>query len=236
MLGRYTLLAEGCRGQLGSIDIQARFGSRIWNSTFTNWLKKLWEIPEQRHHAGTVLHTLCWPLGMFTGASGGGFLYHLEDNQVSLGLIIDLSYKNPYLSPYDEFQRWKTHPLVKEHLDGGTRLSYGARAITKGGYSALPKLAVPGAALIGDDAGFLNTLKIKGSQLLSVGMLGAEAVLNHSADQSGPKSRLERNSKTLVAEKRVRVATLDQLAQFGMVFGSAGPLSAKFFREVAIRS
>ena len=226
LLGRYTLLAEGCRGQLGK-QLISKHGLDQESGTqhYAIGLKELWEIPDKRHQAGTVLHTLCWPLGMFTGASGGGFLYHLEDNQVSLGLIIDLSYKNPYLSPYDEFQRWKTHPLVKEHLDGGTRLSYGARAIAKGGYSALPQLAVPGAALIGDDAGFLNTLKIKGSHTaIKSGMLGAEAVFEAiEADQSGTEIKIREKFEDCWLHEELRSSRNAGPAwhKFGMVFGSA---------------
>ena len=174
----YTLLAEGCRGNLGK-QLISKFdlAREVSPQHYAIGLKELWEIPESNHELGKVVHTLGWPLGLFGGTTGGGFLYHVEDNQLSLGLIVDLAYSNPYLSPFDEFQRWKTHPLIKKQLIDGRRISYGARAIVKGGYNSLPKLSVPGAALIGDNAGFLNTLKVKGSHTaIKSGMLGAESV------------------------------------------------------------
>ena len=175
---KFTLFAEGCRGHLGK-QLMAKFGLRENSGTqhYAIGIKELWDIDPAKHEPGRILHTLGWPLGRFAGTTGGSFLYHLDNNQVSLGLIVDLSYANPHLSPFDEMQRWKHHPLIAEQLEGGTRVSYGARAIVKGGLQALPKLAVPGAALIGDDAGFLNVLKVKGSHTaMKSGMLGAEAV------------------------------------------------------------
>lgn len=224
--GRYTLLAEGCRGHLGK-QLIAKHGldENTGTQHYAIGLKELWEIPETNHQAGTVLHTLGWPLGIFGRNSGGGFLYHLEGNQVSLGLIVDLSYENPYLSPYDEFQRWKTHPVIKAHLEGGTRLSYGARAIAKGGYSALPKLTVPGAALIGDDAGFLNTLKIKGSHTaIKSGMIGAEAVFEAiQANQSGTEVNIRARFEDswLHGELHSSRNAGPAWHKFGMFFGSA---------------
>ena len=175
---KYTLFAEGCRGHLGK-QLMAKFGLRENSGTqhYAIGLKELWDIDPAKHEPGRILHTLGWPLGRFAGTTGGSFLYHLDNNQVSLGLIVDLCYANPHLSPFDEMQRWKHHPLIAEQLEGGTRVSYGARAIVKGGLQALPKLTVPGAALVGDDAGFLNVLKVKGSHTaMKSGMLGAEAV------------------------------------------------------------
>ena len=157
----------------------AKFGLRGSSGTqhYAIGIKELWDIDPAKHQPGRILHTLGWPLGRLAGTTGGGFLYHLDGNQVSLGLIVDLCYANPHLSPFDEMQRWKHHPLIAGQLEGGTRVSYGARAIVKGGLQALPKLTVPGAALIGDDAGFLNVLKVKGSHTaMKSGMLGAEAV------------------------------------------------------------
>ena len=129
------------------------------------------------------MHSIGWPLNHLPGGTtGGSFLYHLPDNQVSLGLIVDLSYKNPHLSPFDEMQRWKHHPLIADVLEGAERVSYGARAISKGGLQALPKLTVPGALIAGDDAGFLNVLKIKGSHTaMKSGMLAAEAAFDELA-------------------------------------------------------
>ena len=175
---KYTLFAEGCRGHLGK-QLMAKFGLRDNSATqhYAIGIKELWDIDPAKHEPGRILHTLGWPLGRLAGTSGGSFLYHLDGNQVSLGLIVDLCYANPHLSPFDEMQRWKHHPLIANFLEGGTRVSYGARAIVKGGLQALPKLTVPGAALVGDDAGFLNVLKVKGSHTaMKSGMLGAEAV------------------------------------------------------------
>ncbi|MCY3641872.1 MAG: electron transfer flavoprotein-ubiquinone oxidoreductase, partial [Gammaproteobacteria bacterium] len=175
---KYTLFAEGCRGHLGK-QLMAKFGLGDNSGTqhYAIGIKELWDIDPAKHEPGRILHTLGWPLGRLAGTTGGSFLYHLDNNQVSLGLIVDLSYANPHLSPFDEMQRWKHHPLIADQLEGGTRVSYGARAIVKGGLQALPKLTVPGAALVGDDAGFLNVLKVKGSHTaMKSGMLGAEAV------------------------------------------------------------
>ena len=135
---------------------------------------------------------LGWPLGLVGGTTGGGFLYHLENNQVSLGLIVDLSYSNPYLSPFEEFQRWKHQPLIANTIKEGKRISYGARAIVKGGLPALPQLTVPGAALIGDDAGFLNVLKVKGSHTaMKSGMLAAESVVEAMKQGDGTELDLQ---------------------------------------------
>nr|MCS5575222.1 electron transfer flavoprotein-ubiquinone oxidoreductase [Pseudomonadales bacterium] len=138
----------------------------------------IWEIDPARHELGKVVHTIGYPLGHFPGgALGGSYLYHLEDNQVALGLIINLDYKNPHLSPFEEFQRWKHHKYISEYLEGGKRVAYGARAVVKGGHSALPKLTMPGGLLVGDDAGFLNNLKQKGTHTaMKSGMLAAETV------------------------------------------------------------
>ena len=174
---RYTMFAEGCRGHLGK-QVMAKYGLQRQSSTqhYAIGLKELWEIDPAQHQVGRVIHALGWPLGLTGHNTGGSFLYHLENNQVSLGLIVDLAYRNPHLSPFEEFQRWKQHPKIRQFLEGGKRISYGARAIVKGGLQALPKLTVPGALLIGDDAGFLNVLKVKGSHTaMKSGMLAAEA-------------------------------------------------------------
>lgn len=177
---KYTIFAEGCRGHLGKelihhFDLDRDCGTQH----YAIGLKELWQIPEQGHHAGRVLHTLGWPLDLFGGNTGGSFLYHLGENQISLGLIVDLAYRNPYLSPFEEFQRWKHHPLIANEIKDGQRISYGARAIVKGGLPALPRLSFPGGILIGDDAGFLNTLKVKGTHTaMKSGMIGAESVFD----------------------------------------------------------
>jgi len=175
---KYTLFAEGCRGHLGKQLIrQFDLDENCGPQHYAIGLKELWDIDPTKHVPGKVVHTVGWPLGHGPGATGGSFLYHLENNQVALGLIVDLSYSNPHLSPFDEFQRWKHHPLIAEVLEGGTRVSYGARAISKGGLQALPKTTLPGALLTGCDAGFLNVLKIKGSHTaMKSGMLAAETV------------------------------------------------------------
>jgi len=180
LLAKYTLLCEGCRGHLGKQLIE-KFGLARKTGTqhYAIGFKELWDADPALHVSGKVVHSVGWPLGHTTQATGGAYLYHLENNQIAVGLIVDLSYKNPYLNPFKEFQRFKHHPLIAEMLSGGKRVAYGARAIVKGGLNALPELSVPGALLAGDDAGFLNPLKIKGSHTaMKSGMLAAEAVFD----------------------------------------------------------
>ncbi|SVA67800.1 uncharacterized protein METZ01_LOCUS120654 [marine metagenome] len=176
---KYTLFAEGCRGHLGK-QLMEKFDLRKDADTqhYGIGFKEIWEIDPARHKLGKVVHTVGYPLGHFPGgALGGSYLYHLENNQVALGLIINLDYKNPHLSPFEEFQRWKHHKYISEYLEGGKRVAYGARAVVKGGHSALPKLTMPGGLLVGDDAGFLNNLKQKGTHTaMKSGMLAAETV------------------------------------------------------------
>ncbi|HEY1154472.1 MAG TPA: electron transfer flavoprotein-ubiquinone oxidoreductase [Pseudolabrys sp.] len=171
---KYTLFAEGARGNLGK-QLIARFKLDEGKEPqkFGLGLKELWEVAPERSRPGLVQHTMGWPLDNATG--GGSFLYHLDGNLVSVGFVVHLNYQNPYLSPFEEFQRFKTHPLVRDTFAGGKRLAYGARAITEGGYQSVPKLTFPGGALIGCDAGFVNVPRIKGSHnaMLS-GMLAAE--------------------------------------------------------------
>ncbi|MBN9050347.1 MAG: electron transfer flavoprotein-ubiquinone oxidoreductase [Rhizobiales bacterium] len=171
---KYTLFAEGARGNLGK-QLIARFKLDEGKEPqkFGIGLKELWEVAPERSRPGLVQHTMGWPLDNATG--GGSFLYHLDGNLVSVGFVVHLNYQNPYLSPFEEFQRFKTHPLVRDTFAGGKRLAYGARAITEGGYQSVPKLTFPGGALIGCDAGFVNVPRIKGSHnaMLS-GMLAAE--------------------------------------------------------------
>jgi electron-transferring-flavoprotein dehydrogenase len=184
---RYTVLAEGCRGHLGK-DVISRFAlDRESNPQhYGLGIKEIWQVDPAKFSNGHVLHTLGWPLSE-SGTTGGGFLYHLGDNQVCVGLITDLNYDNPWLSPFEEFQRLKHHPAVAKTLMGGKRLSYGARALTKGGLQSLPELAFPGGVLVGDDAGFLNFLKIKGTHTaMQSGMLAAEALAEAFAQQSAP--------------------------------------------------
>jgi len=173
---RYTIFAEGCRGHLGK-QLQEKFGLRDGRdpAVYGIGLKELWEIEPGRHRPGLVIHGAGWPLDNDT--YGGSWMYHLEGNQVSVGLVVGLGYANPYLSPFEEFQRFKTHPAIRPFLEGGRRLAYGARAINAGGLQALPRLVFPGGALVGDDAGFLNAARVKGSHAaIKSGMLAAEAV------------------------------------------------------------
>ncbi len=184
LIGKYTIFAEGCRGNLGKLLIK-KFDLDRGAATqhYAIGLKELWDLDPDKHVPGKVVHTVGWPLNHFGGGFSGGFLYHLENSQAVVGLIIDLGYKNPHLSPFDEFQRFKHHPRIAKFLAGGKRVSYGARAIVKGGLPALPKLVFPGGLLIGDDAGFLNMLKIKGSHTaIKSGMLAAEAVYDALAN------------------------------------------------------
>jgi len=174
--GKYTLFAEGSRGHLGK-QLMAKFDLNKGKDpqSYGIGIKELWEIDPAKHQPGLVIHTTGWPLDSKT--YGGSFLYHLENNQVMVGYVVGLNYENPYLSPYEEFQRYKTHPEIRSFLEGGKRISYGARAITAGGLQSLPKLVFPGGALIGCDAGFLNMSRIKGSHAaIKSGMLAAESV------------------------------------------------------------
>jgi electron-transferring-flavoprotein dehydrogenase len=173
--GKYTLFAEGCRGHLGrQLMERFRLGADADPQVYGIGLKELWEIDPKRHRPGLVVHSAGWPLD--AGTYGGSFLYHMADNLVSVGFVVGLAYANPYLNPYEEFQRYKTHPHIRPHLEAGKRVAYGARAITAGGLMSLPKLVFPGGALIGDEAGFLNASRIKGSHAaIKSGMLAAEA-------------------------------------------------------------
>ena len=172
---KYTFFAEGSRGHLGR-QLMSKYDLNKGRDpqTYGIGIKELWEIDPKMHKPGLVVHTAGWPLDAST--YGGSFLYHLENNQVAVGYVVGLSYSNPYLSPYEEFQRYKTHPEIRKFFEGGKRISYGARAITAGGLQALPKLTFPGGVLLGCDAGFLNASRIKGSHAaMKTGMLAAEA-------------------------------------------------------------
>ncbi|HLS85670.1 MAG TPA: electron transfer flavoprotein-ubiquinone oxidoreductase [Burkholderiales bacterium] len=176
--GKYTLFAEGCRGQLGR-QLEARYRLRegVDPQVYGIGLKELWDVRPEKHEAGLVMHTAGWPLDPDT--YGGSFLYHQENYQVAVGFVVGLGYSNPYLSPYEEFQRFKTHPAIRGVFEGGKRVAYGARAIVAGGLQSLPKLVFPGGALIGDNAGFLNASRIKGSHAaIKSGMLAADAALD----------------------------------------------------------
>jgi len=176
LLGKYTLFAEGARGHLGK-QLIARYKLDTGRDpqSYAIGIKELWEVDPAKARPGRVVHTAGWPMDNDT--YGGGFLYHLEGNKVTLGLVVGLDYTNPWLSPFEEMQRWKTHPAIRGQLEGGKRIAYGARAINAGGILSLPKVVFPGGALIGCDAGFLNSSRIKGSHAaMKTGMLCAEAV------------------------------------------------------------
>ncbi len=182
---KYTVFSEGCRGHLGKELIQ-RFDLDAGKQPqhYALGIKEIWQLTENSNElAGNVIHSTGWPLNE-TNTTGGGFLYYMEENQIAVGLITDLNYTNPYLSPFDEFQRFKHHPAIKKHLKGAQRVAYGARAITKGGLSSLPKQQFPGGLLIGCDAGTLNVAKIKGSHTaMKSGLLAAEAI-DHACSKS----------------------------------------------------
>jgi electron-transferring-flavoprotein dehydrogenase len=175
---RQTLFAEGCRGSLTKTLFE-RFSLRdgVDPQTYGIGIKELWEIEPDKHQQGSIVHTVGWPLD--AGTYGGSFLYHLEDHQVAVGFVIGLDYQNPYLSPFEEFQRFKTHPEIRPLFEGGRRIAYGARALNEGGFQAIPRLTFPGGLLIGCTAGFLNVPKIKGSHTaMKSGMVAAEAVFD----------------------------------------------------------
>jgi electron-transferring-flavoprotein dehydrogenase len=183
--GRYTLFAEGARGHLtkqlkAKFDLEANCEPQVYGLG----MKELWDIDPAKHKPGLVIHTQGWPL---TDAYGGGFLYHQANGQVALGFVVGLSYRNPHLFPFEEFQRWKQHPEIRKYLEGGKRVSYGARAINEGGWQSVPKLEFPGGALIGCSAGFVNVPRIKGTHTaMKSGMLAAESVFDAvTADRSG---------------------------------------------------
>ncbi len=176
--GKYTLLAEGARGSL-SKQIIARYAPIEGRApqTYGLGLKELWELPKEKHHSGMVMHSMGWPLDNHTG--GGSFIYHYGDRLAAVGFVVHLDYSNPYLSPFEEFQRFKTHPFIRPMLEGGRRIAYGARAITEGGFQAVPKLSFPGGALIGCAAGFVNVPRIKGSHnAILTGMMAADAAFD----------------------------------------------------------
>ena len=176
LAARETLFAEGCRGSLTKTLVE-RFHLRdgLDPQTYAIGIKELWEMTPSQHQPGLVVHTIGWPLD--SGTYGGSFLYHLEGGQVAVGLVIGLDYKNPYLSPFEEFQRFKTHPAIRPIFEGGRRIAYGARALNEGGFQSIPRLDFPGGALIGCAAGFVNVPKIKGSHTaMKSGMVAAETI------------------------------------------------------------
>ena len=189
LLGRQTVFAEGCHGSL-SKTLFERFGLRdgVDPQTYGIGIKELWEVDPAKHKQGQVIHTVGWPMDRAT--YGGSFVYHLEDNQVAIGFVVGLDYQNPHLSPFDEMQRFKTHPRIRPMLEGGRRVAYGARALNEGGFQSIPKLTFPGGLLIGDTAGFLNVPKIKGTHTaMKSGMVAAETI--HAALSGEASGSLE---------------------------------------------
>jgi electron-transferring-flavoprotein dehydrogenase len=189
---KYTLFAEGCRGHLGKQLIENfKLDEGKDPQHYGLGIKEIWEIPPEQHQEGLVVHGLGWPLDE-SNSTGGAFLYHAENNQVFLGLITDLNYSNPHVSPFEELQRWKHHPETKKYLDGGTRLTYGARALAKGGLNSLPKMHFPGGLLIGCDAGTMNSVKIKGNHTaMKSGMVAAETIVAALADRDSAPADLQ---------------------------------------------
>ena len=186
---KYTVFAEGCRGHLGK-ELISKFKLDAESSPqhYGLGFKEIWDIAPENHQEGLVVHTAGWPL--IEGTTGGGYLYHAENNQVFVGLIIDLNYSNPHLSPFDEFQRYKHHPKISQYLEGGKRVSYGARAMAKGGFNSLPKMTMPGALIVGCDAGTINFAKIKGNHTaMKSGMLAAEAIIDALISPEGLKEQ-----------------------------------------------
>ena len=226
LLGKYTIFAEGCHGSLGQ-QLMDKFDLRagVDPQHYGIGLKEIWEINPDKHDAGRVVHTLGWPLDQHT--EGGGFLYHASDKQVYLGLIVALNYRNPHLSPFEEFQRWKQHPKIRSYLEGGQRIAYGARAVNKGGLQSLPKLSFPGGMLVGCDAGFLNGAKIKGAHTaIKTGMLAAESI--HEAFAAGDEGYGELESyaqavrSSWVHEELHRARNFGPgLKKFGTFWGAA---------------
>ena len=205
ILAKVTVFSEGCRGHLGK-EIISKFNLDSGKSPqqYGIGFKEIWEIPEEQHDEGLVMHTAGWPLDNST--YGGSFCYHAENNQIFIGYVIGLDYKNPYLSPYDEFQRFKTHPAISKILNGGKRISYGARALIEGGLQSLPKMHMPGALIIGCDAGTLNMPKIKGSHTaMKSGMIAAETISEYFTNNA-PLSEYENKFQKSWAYKELYTA------------------------------
>lgn len=197
---KYTLFAEGCRGHLGKQLIQKfELDKDCDPQHYGLGIKEIWQIPPEQHDEGLVVHGVGWPL-QESGTGGGAFLYHAENNQVFIGLIADLNYSNPHMSPFEEFQRWKHHPETLKYLKGGSRLTYGARAIVKGGLNSLPKMHFPGGLLIGCDAGTLNSVKIKGNHTaMKSGMIAAETIAEAMKQGDSAPADLEAYSNAMKA-------------------------------------
>ncbi|SLN34089.1 electron transfer flavoprotein-ubiquinone oxidoreductase [Oceanibacterium hippocampi] len=236
---KYTIFAEGCRGSLTK-GLFEKFGLRenADPQTYGIGIKELWEIDPAKHKQGLVVHSFGYP--MDTSTYGGAFMYHLEDNQVSIGLVVALDYQNPHLSPFDEFQRLKNHPAFREFLEGGKRIAYGARALNEGGYQSIPELVFPGGALVGCTAGFLNVPKIKGNHTaMKSGMLAAESLFealreNHEAPVPVLADYPERLKNSWVYEELYKVRNVRPAYRWGLLAGTLySGLDLKIFRGAA---
>ncbi|WED44639.1 electron transfer flavoprotein-ubiquinone oxidoreductase [Legionella cardiaca] len=223
---KQTLFAEGCRGQL-SQNLMRRFHLRdnVQPQTYGIGIKEIWQVAPEKHQPGTVIHTLGWPLDNTT--YGGSFIYHLSKNRVAIGFVVGLDYKNPWLNPFGELQRFKTHPMVRNLLENGERLGYGARALNEGGWQSIPKLSFPGGVLIGDAAGFLNVPKIKGIHAaMKSGMLAAEAcfeTLSQTEEQSPVelKAYPEKMKASWLAKELYQVRNIRPGFRYGLWLGLA---------------
>ncbi len=225
LIGRQTVFAEGCRGSLTkTLFDKFRLREGVDPQTYGIGIKELWEIDSAKHKQGRVIHTVGWPMDRST--YGGSFIYHLEDNQLAIGFVIGLDYENPHLSPFDEMQRFKTHPRIRPMLEGGRRIAYGARALNEGGFQSIPKLTFPGGLLVGDTAGFLNVPKIKGTHTaMKSGMVAAETI--HAALSGDPDGAREleqyphRLRETWLWEELRRVRNIRPAFRWGLWGGMA---------------
>ena len=219
LLGKVTVFAEGCRGHLGKELIKRYELDKDRDpQQYGIGFKEIWEIEEKNHEEGLVMHTAGWPLDNST--YGGSFIYHAEKKQIFLGYVIGLDYKNPHLSPFDEFQRFKTHPTIKKILQGGKRISYGARALIEGGFQSLPKMFMPGALLIGCDAGTLNMPKIKGSHTaMKSGIIAAEAIHEHVKDNKDLSNFEKKFKSSWLFEELYKARNVKPSFSWGLILG-----------------
>ena len=221
---KQTVFSEGCRGSLTK-ELFEKFDLRkdCDPQTYGLGIKEIWEIPADKHEEGLVVHSIGWPLDKET--YGGAWIYHMDNNQVSIGFVVGLDYKNPHLSPFEEMQRIKTHPAFKKYLEGGKRISYGARTLSEGGYQSIPKLTFPGGLLVGDTAGFLNVPKIKGNHTaMKSGMVAAEALFEHLTAEITPENNecvtySKKMKKSWVFEELYKVRNIRPAFQKGMLRG-----------------
>ena len=216
---KVTIFAEGCRGHLGKQLIKKfNLDKGKDPQQYGIGLKEIWEVKDNQHEEGLVMHTAGWPLDNKT--YGGSFMYHAENKQIFLGYVIGLDYKNPHLSPFDEFQRFKTHPSIKKYIQGGKRISYGARALIEGGLQSLPQMFMPGALLVGCDAGTLNMPKIKGSHTaMKSGMIAAETIYDHLSENKSLSTYEERFKKSWVYEELYSARNVKPSFSWGLILG-----------------